>query len=651
MKYPILVPNIFNHPFTYESSLNLKIGDYVMVPFGKSKITGVVWDEFEKNNNKNFKTKKVIKKLDVTPLKKNTINFLNWFAEYNLIPKGMALKLVLLSSKAIENKETQIYQMFNSKIKQNLIKLSNDQNKSLKKMNISNKKFRVHVLQGTTGSGKTLVYFEALKPLIEKGFQGLILLPEIGLTSQFEQKFLEYFGFKPALWHSGISKKKKELIWSGVSNGKVKIIIGARSSLFLPFKKLGMIIVDEEHDQSFKQDEGITYNARDMAISRASFENIPINLITAVPSIETFENIKKGKYEVSRLNERYQNAALPNYEIINLNNTKLEKQSWLSNKIIEKVNSHLEKKDQVLFFLNRRGFSPNALCNKCFTSFTCPNCSINLVYHKNKNNLLCHYCGYKSDLKRNCTKEGNCEFIFSGPGVERISEEVKRKFPGKTIEIFSSDTMNKKDSKEKIDKIINNETHILVGTQLISKGFHFPSLNCIVVVDIDLSSQGHDLRGAEKNLQLYHQLSGRAGRTGKPATVYFQTYENNGKMISEITSKNPDIFLERELQIRKKNKLPPFERFISLILTGDNEIKLEKEAINLKNFIENKIEGKILGPVNAPLFRLKRKFRVRFLIRGLKSMKLQSSLAKIIPKYKFSSGIKLSVDVDPINFN
>ena len=192
-----------------------------------------------------------------------------------------------------------------------------------------------------------------------------------------------------------------------------------------------MIIVDEEHDQSFKQDEGLTYNARDMAISRASFENIPINLITAVPSIETFENIKKGKYEVSRLNERYQNAALPNYEIINLNNTKLEKQSWLSNKIIEKVNLHLEKKDQVLFFLNRRGFSPNALCNKCFTSFTCPNCSINLVYHKNKNNLLCHYCGYKSDLKRNCIKEGNCKFIFSGPGVERISEEVKRKFPGK----------------------------------------------------------------------------------------------------------------------------------------------------------------------------------------------------------------------------
>ena len=446
-------------------------------------------------------------------------------------------------------------------------------------------------------------------------------------------------------------KKKKEIIWSGVANGEIKVVIGARSSLFLPFKKLGLIIVDEEHDQSYKQDEGVTYNARDMAISRASFENIPINLITAVPSIETFENIQKGKYSISRLEERYQNASLPNYEIINLNETKLEKQSWLSKKIIDKVNFHLDKNDQVLFFLNRRGFSPHVLCNKCFNSYSCPNCSINLVYHKNKNNLLCHYCGFKSYLKRTCIKEGNCEIIFSGPGVERISEEVKKKFPLKKIEIFSSDTMNKKDSKVKLEKIINNEVQILVGTQLISKGFHFPSLNCIVVVDIDLSSQGHDLRGAEKNLQLYHQLSGRAGRTGKPATVYFQTYNNNTKMISNLTNSNPDIFLNKELEIRKKNKLPPFQRFISLILTGENEVNLEKEAYKFKTFIENKLSGKILGPVSAPIFRIKKKYRIRLLIRGAKTLKLQNSLATAIPNYKFQPGIKLSVDVDPINFN
>ena len=651
MKFPILLPNIFDHPFTYESSIDLKLGDYVEVPFGKSKITGVVWDEFEKNSNKTFKIKKVLRKLDVTPLKKNTIKFLNWFSEYNIIPKGMALKLILLSSHAIENKELSSYDNFKSEIKNTSIKLTKDQIKAYEEMVSTNQNFRVHVLQGTTGSGKTLVYFEALKNLIKQGYQGLILLPEIGLTGQFEKKFNEYFGFNAAVWHSGVSKKKKELIWSGISNGEVKVIIGARSSLFLPFKNLGMIIVDEEHDQSFKQDEGVTYNARDMAISRASFENIPVNLVTAVPSIETFENIQKGKYSLSRLTERYKNASLPNYEIIDLNKTKLEKQSWLSDKIIEKVNFHLERKDQVLFFLNRRGFSPHALCKNCLISYSCPNCTINLVYHKNKNNLLCHYCGFKTDLKRDCSKEGECNFVFSGPGVERISEEVKKKFPNKEVEIFSSDTMNKKDSSNKLERIINNQTEILVGTQLISKGFHFPSLNCIVVVDIDLSANGNDLRGAEKNLQLYHQLSGRAGRTGKPATVYFQTYNKNKNMILEITNKNPDIFLKRELEIRKKNKLPPYQRFISLIMTGENQKKLEKEANDFKNYLENKIEGNILGPVEAPIFRLKRNFRVRFLIRGSKSMKLQNAIAKSVPKYKFSKGIKLSVDVDPINFN
>ena len=651
MKFPILLPNIFNHPFTYESDLNLKVGDYVVVPFGKSKITGVVWDEFEKKNNKNFKIRTVLKKLNVTPLKKTTIKFLNWFAEYNIIPMGMTLKLVLLSSNAIENLQKDVFKIFNNSVGANKIKLSEEQKKSLKKMNFSNEKFRVHVLQGTTGSGKTMVYFSALKDVIDKGFQGLILLPEIGLTSQFEKKFLEFFGIVPAIWHSGISKKKKEVIWSGIANGDIKVVIGARSSLFLPFKKLGLIIVDEEHDQSYKQDEGVTYNARDMAISRASFENIPINLITAVPSIETFENVQKGKYTISRLEQRYQNASLPKYEIINLNETKLEKQSWLSKKIIEKVNFHLNKDDQVLFFLNRRGFSPHVLCNKCFNNYSCPNCSINLVYHKNKNKLLCHYCGFVTSLKRKCVKGDDCETIFSGPGVERISEEVKKKFPSKKIEIFSSDTMNKKDSVTKLEKIINNQVHILVGTQLISKGFHFPNLNCIVVVDIDLSLQGHDLRGAEKNLQLYHQLSGRAGRTGKPATVYFQTYNNNYKMISDLTNSNPDIFLNRELDIRKRNKLPPFQRFISLILTGENETKLEKEAYKFKTFVENKLVGKILGPVSAPIFRLKKKYRVRLLIRGAKTLKLQNSLALAISNYKFQPGIKLSVDVDPINFN
>ena len=651
MKFPILLPNIFNYPFTYESELKLKIGDFVEVSFGKSKIIGVVWNEFEKKNHKKFKIKKINKILDIPSLKKDMIFFLNWFSEYNIVPKGMALKLALLSGKPAKIFHDKFYEKYSKITRHDSIDLTTEQKRTLSEINNSNKKFNVHVLQGITGSGKTIVYFEALKKILEKGCQGLIMLPEIGLTKEFEKKFIKFFGFEPAIWHSGITKKNKEIIWSGITEGKIKVIIGARSSLFLPFKKLGLIIVDEEHDQSYKQDEGVIYNARDMAISRALFENIPINLITAVPSIETYKNIKRKKYNISKLQQRYQNASLPSYEIINMNNVKLEKHSWLSKEIIQKVNFHLEKNDQILFFLNRRGFSPNVLCKKCFNSFSCPNCSINLVYHKNKDHLLCHYCGFKNQLKRNCTKEGNCDFIFSGPGVERISEEVKKNFPSKKIAIFSSDTMNRKSSKDKLEKIINNEIQILVGTQLISKGFHFPKLNCIVVVDIDLSSFGHDLRTAEKNLQLYHQLSGRAGRAGQSSTVYFQTYNPNTKMISDITDKNPEFFLEKELEIRKQNNLPPFQRFISLILTGENEKKIEEISLIFKNFFQCINSGKNLGPVNAPKSRIKRKFRVRLLIRGSKTLKLQNSLSLIISNYKFSSGIKLSVDVDPISFN
>ena len=651
MKFPILLPNIFNHPFTYESDLSLKPGDYVIVPFGKAKIVGVVWNEFEIKSNKNFKLRKVISKLNIYPLKINTIKFLNWFSEYNLIPKGMVLKLVLLSSTAIEKLSLKKYLIFDSKIKLHNLSLSQEQKNSLEKLNQHNKNFTVQVLQGVTGSGKTIVYFEALKKILKSGFQGLILLPEIGLTSQFEKKFFDFFGFNPAIWHSGISKKKKELIWSGVAEGYIKVIIGARSSLFLPFKELGLIIVDEEHDQSYKQDEGVTYNARDMAISRASFENIPVNLVTSVPSIETYENIKKEKYLVTKLKKRYKNASLPTYEIINLNKTKLEKSSWISKEIENKVHTHLKKGDQILFFLNRRGYSPQVICKNCLKPFTCKNCSINLVYHKTKNILLCHYCGYKSELKRICKNSSSCNFIFYGPGVEKIFEEVKKKFPKKDIEIFSSDTMSKKNSSNILNRIIKNEIQILIGTQLISKGFHFPNLNCIVVVDIDLTSQGHDLRGTEKNLQLYHQLSGRAGREGKPANVYFQTYNLNTSLIEDITNSDPEIFLRKELELRKINNLPPFQRFVSLIFTGEDEKKVELEASKFKSFLSSKIDGKILGPVNSPIFRVKRRYRVRLLVRAKKSLKIQKSISNALSNYTFPSGIKLTVDVDPINFN
>ena len=651
MKVPILLPKIFNHPFTYETNLKLRLGDYVEVPFGKTKTVGVVWDEFEKNTEKKFQTKKIIKKLKIPNLTKKMVNFINWFAEYNVIPKGMALKLSLLNNSNLEEFPKNELQNYSINLKKKIFNLTKTQKDSLKKIEKKSNEFRVHVVQGVTGSGKTIVYFHAIKKILDKSRQCLILLPEIGLISQFEKKFTEFFGFYPAIWHSGISQKNRKIIWNGVVNNKIKIVIGARSSLFLPFSDLGLIIVDEEHDQSFKQDEGVIYNARDMAISRAFFENFPINLVTSIPSLETFNNIKKGKFSVSKISERFEKASLPNYEIVNLNKTKLEPNSWLSKEIIEKVKYHLSINDQVLFFVNRRGFAPNVFCKKCLKIFACPNCSINLVYHKTKEILLCHYCGFKSQINLECKDNKKCDLVFYGPGVERIAEEVKKKFPSQNQLIFSSDTMNKKNSKDILKKIVDNKIQILIGTQLISKGFHFPHLNCIVVVDIDLSSQGHDLRGTEKNLQLYHQLSGRAGRAGKPAMVYFQTYNLNKNMISDITNENPEIFLDKELQLRKINGLPPFQRFISLIVTGSNEKKTEQEAKRFKIYIEKILDGKVLGPVNSPIFRIRKKFRVRLLIRSKKSLNIQKKLATLISNFKFLNGIKLTVDVDPINFN
>jgi primosomal protein N' (replication factor Y) len=652
MRIPILLPNIFNHPFTYKSSnLNLKLGDYVEVPFGKSKKIGIIWDEFEKNKNKQYLIKNVIRKLEIPSLNLETINFLKWFSEYNMVPIGMSLKLHLLSNEAIEIQNNEELQKYNTYKKANEITLSKEQLISVKAITKNDNKFRVHVIQGTTGSGKTIVYFNSLKKKIDKEFQGLILLPEIGLTGEFQKKFKEFFGFDAAIWHSSVTKKNKKIIWNGIATGKIKVLIGARSSLFLPFFNLGIIIVDEEHDQSYKQDEGIIYNARDMAISRAFFENIPINLVTAVPSIETFYNIKKEKYLHSRLYKRYLDANLPNHEIINLNKSNLKNNSWISDTTIEKVKDHLNKNDQVLFFVNRRGFAPYVLCKKCLKVHTCSNCSINLVYHKKKENLICHYCGYTTKLNRKCNDNKNCEYAFSGPGVERIYEEVKKIFPDKKVTIFSSDTMNKKSSSEILEKIKNNKISILIGTQLISKGFHFPNLNCIVVVDIDLTLHGHDLRAAEKNLQLYHQLSGRAGRTGKPATVYFQTYNVESRVISQITNSNPDIFLEKELALRKKNNLPPFERFISIILSGKNEKKIESFAYKLKEKLNKNLNAKILGPVIAPIFKINNNFRYRILIRSKKTQKIQKTLSNILNNFKNQKEIKLAVDVDPISFN
>ena len=509
MKVPVLFPKIFDYPFTYKSEISesLKSGDFVKAPFGSSEITGVVWPH-EQKTEKKFKIKKISKKINVKNLNPSMIEFISWFSKYNLVPLGMSLKMCLLNKNVVEKNFGKEFDKFKIKRRKNKFLLNVEQKKSLVFIRSIGNNYNVTVLEGVTGSGKTLVYFERIKDLIQKGFQALILLPEIALTNQFSRRFKEFFGAEPAIWHSGTTKKNKSIIWKGITEGKIKIVIGARSSLFLPFRNLGIIIVDEEHDTSYKQDEGISYNARDMAITRASLENIPINLVTSIPSIETYNNIIIKKYYVTKLYNRYREASLPNVEIINLHAEVLNKESWIAKRTINEVNQYLNKGDQVLFFLNRRGYAPFVICKKCGNKFQCPNCAVNLNFHKKLNKLLCHYCGHKSLLSRNCKDNKKCDLLFCGPGVERIFSELKKIYPNKKIEIFSSDTLAKnKLTNTLIKKVEKNKIDILIGTQLLSKGFHFPKLNCIVVVDSNFSSHGYDLRSAEKNMQLYHQLS------------------------------------------------------------------------------------------------------------------------------------------------
>ena len=443
MKVQVLLPKIFNFTFTYnhDQKKNYKIGDIVEVPFGSKNEIGVIWSG-SSTIDKKIKIKNVKKKIENFSLSNKLIKFVDWFSMYNMVPKGLTLKMCIGGNVNFFKKNKEKIKNIDTNIEK--YQLNELQKTALKHLEKINKGFNVSVLQGVTGSGKTLVYFERIKKIISRKKQALVLLPEIFLTNQFKKRFEDFFGFTPAVWHSRITPKNKRIIWNRVISNKEKLVIGARSSLLLPFKNLGIIIVDEEHDPSYKQDEGLIYNARDMAISRASIEDIPINLITSIPSLETFKNIKNKKFKLTKITKRFNNYPLPKTKIINLNLIKIKK-FFIADETIEIVNEYLKKNEQVLFFLNRRGYAPFLICKVCGYKHSCPHCSVYLTYHKTLKKLVCHYCGYKNNSRRACIdKKAFCNFIMYGPGVEKEFEELKEKFPNKNIKIFSSDYLKKK---------------------------------------------------------------------------------------------------------------------------------------------------------------------------------------------------------------
>jgi len=656
MQYPVLLPNILSKPLTYESNLkDLSPGDIVVVPLGKKKRElGVIWDKLEITSKK-FKVKKILNKFHNLKIKKELIQFVNWFATYNLCPRGMVIKMILanFSLDELDRKEEKPKPL---KINLKNFELNAIQKKNLLVLRNKNKKFEVFVIDGITGSGKTLIYFERIKDIIQDKKQTLLLLPEIFLTNQFITRFREYFGFEPDLWHSKITKKTKHKIWKNVLNGTSKVVIGARSALFLPFKNLGLIVVDEEHDTSYKQEEGIIFNARDMAITRAKYEGVQVYLVSATPSLETYYNIKKKKFHHLKLEKRFNNNLLPQTKIVDLNSSSFKKNKILADETIAMIEEYLAENNQVLFFLNKRGYAPIVICKKCKKIIHCPNCTVYLSSHKTISKLLCHHCGYTVHNKtikcceKNMNTENNNEFIEYGIGVEKLEEIIKNLFPQKRIITLSSDLIKQKKQKDLLLKLESGFYDIIIATQIIAKGFNFPKLNCIVVPDIDFSKAGYDLRSNEKNMQLYTQLVGRAGRYSKKSSIIFQTFFPQNKTLEFLANHQMQQFSDNEMTVREKNILPPFSRLISCIISSSNQSLCNDGAMQLKKkFLELK-NCKVLGPVQSPIFKLRNQYRSRLLLKFNSDNFIQKELMILMKNLNISKQIKLTVDVDPINF-
>jgi primosomal protein N' (replication factor Y) len=533
------------------------------------------------------------------------------------------------------------------------IKLREDQEKAAQGMitQFKDSLFNVAVLKGVPGSGKTEVYFEVLNETIKKGEQVLIMLPEIALSTQIVSRFKDRFGVMPYVWHSSISKKQKKDAWISAGNGDLKVIIGARSALCLPFKKLGLIIVDEEHDSSYKQDEGVIYNARDMAVLRAKMQNVPIILSSATPSLESMNNVEKGKYKFFSLSSRHNLMALPKMEVIDLKEENLPKGRCISNKMLEAINQSIIKNEQVLLFVNKRGYASCVICKKCGEKVSCPNCAVSLVEHRGKNILQCHYCGYSKRYDNSCQSCDNKDCLVSlGAGVERVYEEINEIFPNEKALIISSDTINShKKAEEMVAQINNLEYKILIGTQIISKGYHFPKLTTVGILDADFTYD-LDLKANERAWQILYQVAGRSGRGELEGRVLIQTFNPENPLVESLKNNDYDSFLKEEEKLRKSMDFPPFGKLAAIIVSSKDKQSLYDYCnyLAFNKFKDDNVE--VLGFSEAPIAQLRGYYRNRFLVKTNLNNNIQSYIKKWLGKLELGGNIKIQIDIDPISF-
>src|SRR5471032_165022 len=512
--------------------------------------------------------------------------------------------------------------------------------------------FSATLLDGVPGAGKTEVYFEAIAAALAAGRQVLVLLPEIALTAQWLKRFEDRFGAPPAAWHSGLTSLERRETWRAIAEGRVGVVVGARSALFLPFSKLGLIVVDEEHDGSFKQEDGVSYNARDMAVVRARLVAAPIVLASATPSLESVTNVTAGRYGALHLPARHGGQHLAKISAVDLRKMPPARGRWLSPPVVEAMKETLAAGEQTLLFLNRRGYAPITLCRACGHGIECPQCSAWLVEHRFRRTLVCHHCGHAEPPPVTCKHCGAADsFVACGPGVERLAEEAHELFPEARVELFTSDPLMSRDqATAAVERMIAGEIDILIGTQMAAKGHHFPNLTLVAVIDADLGLNGGDLRAAERTFQLLYQVAGRAGREDRPGRAFVQTHMPEHPVMQALVANDRDRFVAAELADRSAAAMPPYGRLASLIISGPDPAAVDNVCAAIARAAPQQAGVTVLGPSVAPMALLRGRHRRRFLLKTSRDMALQPLLHAWLERIGLPGSVRLQIDVDPYSF-
>ncbi|MBS7706008.1 primosomal protein N' [Chelatococcus asaccharovorans] len=712
----VLVPVALDTAYSYKvpAGLELARGDVVVVPLGPRETVGVVWDA-RSGDGGNLKA--VVGRVDTTPMSPALRKLVEWIAWYTVSPRGLALRLALrvpdpsrpetprvgvrlagppparltpgrqrvlevaagglvFTKKALAEEAAVSQAVVNGLIDEGTLEtvalaqepvalppdpafaqasLSPAQLETADALRetVGEGAFSVTLVEGVTGSGKTEVYFEAIAEALARGKQALILMPEIALTAQFLERFAGRFGVKPAEWHSGVAARRRERIHLGVAAGEVRVVVGARSALFLPFRELGIIVVDEEHETAYKQEDNVQYHARDMAIVRGRIEGFPVVLTSATPSIETKVNAQSGRYRYLALPERFGGRAMPTIRAIDLRRHPAERDHWLSPPLVEAMRDTLEQGEQALLYLNRRGYAPLTLCRACGHRFQCPNCSAWLVEHRYRRALVCHHCGHVERRPDNCPSCGTVDALTAcGPGVERLAEEVAEHFPDKRCIVLSSDMPGGTERlREELQAVADGEFSIVIGTQLVAKGHNFPGLTLVGVVDADIGLANGDPRAAERTFQLLQQVTGRAGRFEKPGRALIQTFQPDHPVLQALLSGNAERFYREEIAQREAAGLPPFGRLAGIIVAAADRNEAEAHARALARTAETPPDVHVFGPAEAPLALIRGRYRFRLLVRATRETDLQGYLRDWMARApRPPQRIRVTIDVDPQSF-